>query len=92
MVTASACAPVLPDCPATTGMSTASAVKRAMVSSKRPTTEAARNAVSRFTCSQGRRFLTAKSGLERARSSRLAPTIVCTSTLEACSTAETSAA
>ena len=60
MVTASACAPVLPDWPATTGSRIARAVNCAMVSSKRPTTKEARKAVSRLICSHGRRFLTAK--------------------------------
>ena len=45
-VTMSACAPVLPDCPATTGNNTASAVNCAIVPN-RPTT-AARNAVARL--------------------------------------------
>ncbi len=53
IVTANAWAPVFPDWPATTGNSPARAVKRAMVSSKRPTTEAAKNAVARLICSQG---------------------------------------
>ncbi len=81
IVTASACAPVLPDWPATTGISTASAVNLAMSPSNEPTTAAARNAVTRLICSQGRRLRTAKSAGESARSSLLAPTIVARSSL-----------
>ena len=76
MVTARAWAPALPDWPATTGSRMASAVTWAMVFSNRPTTAAARKAVSRLTCSQGMRFFTANRGLDRARSSRLTPTMV----------------
>ena len=76
IVTARACAPELPDCPATTGSNTASAVYLAIVDSKRPTTAAARNAVSRLICSQGSRLRTANSGGDRARSSGLAPLII----------------
>ena len=75
MVTANACAPVFPDCPATTGKRTARAVKRAMVPSNNPTTEAARKAVRRLTSSHGSRLRTAKPTGERARSSLLAPTM-----------------
>ena len=92
MVTASACAPALPDCPATTGSSTASAVNFAIVSENNPTTDAARKAVSRLICSQGRRFFTANQGRESARSSGLAPTMVWMSRLVSCSTADISSA
>ena len=62
IVTASAWAPALPDCPATTGNSTASAVNCAIVDSNSPTTAAARNAVARLICSHGKRLRTANCG------------------------------
>ena len=52
-----------------------------------PTTEAARKAVNRLICSQGRRFLTTKLILDKARSSLLAPTMVIISTLDSSRTA-----
>ena len=63
----------------------------AIVPSNNPTTAAARKAVSRLICSQGRRLITAKRGDDSARSSRLAPTIVWMSTLDSCSMADTMA-
>ena len=92
IVTASACAPALPDCPATTGSSTASAVNCEMTPSNRPTTAAARKAVSRLICSHGRRLRTANAGVDSARSSGLAPTMVWMSRLDSSSTAAISSA
>ena len=86
IVTASAWAPALPLCPATTGSRIARAVMRAMMSSNMPTTATARNAVSRLMCSQGKRWRTANQGLESASSSP-PPTIFWISARAASSTA-----
>ena len=91
MVTARACDPVLPDCPATTGRKIARAVKRAIVSSNSPTTEAARKAVTRLICSHGSRLRMANVVFDRARSSRPAPTIAWIASLASCWAADTSA-
>src|SRR6266550_5675349 len=91
MVTASACIPLLPDCPATTGMSTARAVYFAIVPSNSPTTNAARNAVARLISSHGSRWRTANDTRESARSSLLTPTIVCMLIVASASAASTSA-
>jgi len=55
IVTASACMPLFPDWPATTGRRIASAVNLAIVPSKSPTVNAARKAVARLISSQGSR-------------------------------------
>ena len=81
---------MFPDCPATTGSNTASAVNWAIVASKIPTTEAARNAVARLICNHGSRLLTAKPTLDSARSSLPAPVMLTRSALSSVSTAETS--
>ena len=52
-VTASAWQPVLPDWPASTGRNSARITSRSIVSWNMPTTAAARNAVSRLSCSHG---------------------------------------
>ena len=54
-ITASVCVAALPPMPATTGMNIASATTSTMVSENNPTTDAAKNAVPRFTSSHGRR-------------------------------------
>ena len=90
IVTASAWLPLFPDCPATTGSSTASAVTWAMVPSKIPTTAAARKAVTRLMNSQGSRLRTENIGLLRARSSRPTPTMACRSVVASSSAAEVS--
>ena len=87
MVTARACAPALPDWPATIGSRIARAVNWAIVDSNTPTTDAARKAVNRLMCSQGKRFLTAKFADDSARSSGLTPTIVCMSLVKLSSAA-----
>ncbi len=92
MVTASACAPALPDWPATTGNKTASAVNLAIVLSNSPTTAAARKAVARLICSHGSRLTTANQVRDNARSSLLAPTMVWISRLASSCTAVSSAA
>ena len=92
MVTARAWAPELPDWPATTGRRMARAVTFSMVSSKRPTTDAARKAVPRLIWSHGSRLRTANSGGDNARSSLLAPTMVWMSALASLSAAAIRAA
>jgi hypothetical protein len=91
MTTAIACAPVLPPCPATTGSNTASAVTSAIVSSKMPTTAAARKAVARLMTSHGSRLRTTTSTGESAFSSRPAPTIFCMSASASACTARSAA-
>ena len=83
--------PLLPDCPATTGSRMASAVNLAMVPSKMPTTNAARNAVARLISSHGNRCRTANDTRDSARSSLLTPTIVCMLIVASASAAATSA-
>ena len=91
IVTASACMPLFPDWPATTGSRIASAVNLAMVPSNIPTTNAARNAVARLISSQGSRWRTANDTRESARSSLLTPTIVCRLIVASASAAATRA-
>jgi hypothetical protein len=74
MMTVSVCIAALPPIPATTGMKTASALHWLMVPSNIATTDAATNAVTRFTCSQGNRFLSDSIGRVNTRSSPVTPT------------------
>src|SRR5205814_1109179 len=75
-VTASAWQPVLPDWPASTGRNNARITRRSMVSWKMPTTAAARNAVSRLSCSQGWRSLRLASHGAASRASFSTPTLL----------------
>ena len=69
------CAPAFPPCPATTGISAASSVKRASVSSKRLTMAAAAKAHSRLTSIHGsRRRTLVRTGLN-TRSPSSSPTM-----------------
>ncbi len=75
-VTASAWQPVLPDCPASTGRKSARITSRSSVSWNAPTTAAARNAVSRLSCSHGWRILRLRGNEVARRSSFSTPTMV----------------
>ena len=63
-ITVSVCVAALPPMPATTGMNTASAGTSLMSPSKSATTDAARNAVTRFTSSHGTRFRSDSAAVE----------------------------
>ena len=72
-MTVSVCVAALPPIPATMGMNTASAVICEIVPSNNLTTEAAMNAVNRFTISHGSRFLSDSRAGVKTRSSPARP-------------------